>query len=272
MLPSLTQVNARLVRRFFPILFALAFGVPLASFAQEEADGPTSLVITYTAKPETRAAFRAYMEKQGAAQFAQWKKDGVFSNAQILFCAYAGSSAFDLAVILDFRHYTDLARWKEIEKRMPGGLPSEALALGAPDGASFTDVLAHGVAERRDPAKAVYMIASYKVVTDANRYRKYVEAYTVPQMKGWIGAGVLSSYTMYLNQNPAGARWDALLVLEYKDLAGLAQREAVKSKVRAQLAASDAGWKAWSADKGAVRNEIGIAIADAIAPVAAASK
>ena len=40
MLPSLTQVNARLVRRFFPILFALAFGVPLASFAQEEADGP----------------------------------------------------------------------------------------------------------------------------------------------------------------------------------------------------------------------------------------
>ncbi len=267
-----TRLNPRFALYVLTILIALVNFAPRAARAQDEANGPTSLVITYKAKPETRAAFRAYMEKQGAAQFAQWQKEGVFRNAQLLFSSYAGSNTFDLAVILDFSHYTDLARWKEIEKQLPGGLPSEALVLGAPDSASFADVLSRGAAERRDRAKAVYMVASYKVVTDANRYRKYVDAYTVPQMNGWISAGVLSAYTMYLNQNPAGAPWDALLVLEYKDLAGLARREIVKAKVREQLALSDPAWKAWSADKGAVRNEIGIAIAEAIAPTVAISK
>jgi hypothetical protein len=234
-------------------------------FAQE-ANGPTSLIIMYKAKPESRAAFRAYMVEHGAQQFAQWEKDGVYRRAQLLFSGYAGSSAEDLIVILDFAHYTDLARWKDIERLLPGGLPAEALALGAPDGSALADPLAHGEATQRDASKATYLIAFYDVLTDSSRYQKYVAEYTVPQMKGWLEAGILAAYSMYVNQNPAGAPWGSMLVLEYKDQSGLAQREMVKDKVRKQLAARDPVWKAWSADKGAVRKEKGITLADAIVP------
>jgi hypothetical protein len=43
---------------------------------------------------------------------------------------------------------------------------------------------------------------------------------------------------------------NALLVLEYEGMAGLAQRETVESGVRQRLAASDPVWKTWSNDKG----------------------
>lgn len=254
----------------FQVLYSLLIAMFFATsstmaIAEDEANGPTSLVITYKAKPESRAAFRAFMDKQGAAQFAQWKKDGVFQNSRLLFTPYAAASAFDMAVILDFAHFTDLARWKEIEKTMPGGLPAAALALGAPDSSSLADPFVHAQAPGVDPAKASYMVSFYQIVTTRERYQKYVEGYTVPQMKGWIDAGVLTGYSMYLNQgvNPT---WGALLVMEYKDIDALAQRESVKSGVRQKLGASDPVWKTWSNDKSGIRKEVSLNLADAIVP------
>jgi len=249
------------------LLFAF-LAAAFAGRAAAESNGPASLVLTYRAPPATRAAFRAWLETKGAAQFAAWKKDGVFAEAQILFGSFAATSTLDAIIILDFAHYTDSARWKEVEKKFPGGLPAEALALAAPESASYADVISHGVAAKRDPAKAAYMIAFYEVLTDIPKYEKYAEGYTAPQMRGWIEAGALSGFTLLLNQTPLGKPWDALLVLEYTDIAGLARRDEVKAAVRAQLAKTDPAWVAWSKDKTGIRKELSLFIADAITPAA----
>ena len=232
-----------------------------------EADGgePVSIVIAYKARPETRAAFRAHMEAVGAARFARWQKEGVFQRMHLLFTPYAGSGAFDMIAILDFARYGDLGRWKEIERRMPGGLSPEALALAAPESSSLAELFVHGESRDHDAAKSADLLSFYEVVTDAARYRKYVEGYTVPQLNGWIEAGVLGAYSMYVNQG-VGTSWNALLLLEYKDMDALARRETVKSGVRQRLAASDPVWKTWSNDKGTIRNEKSLVAADPIRP------
>ncbi|MDQ6910899.1 MAG: hypothetical protein M3Z84_08995 [Actinomycetota bacterium] len=251
--------------RFLPWWLLAAFALAAMPALAADADGgePVSIVIAYKARPETRAAFRALMETDGAARFARWQKEGLFRRMHLLFTPYAGSSPFDMIVILDFARYTDLGRWKEIEQRMPGGLTPEALALAGPESSWLAELFVHGESPEHDPAKAADLLSFYEVVTDAARYRKYVEGYTVPQLKGWIEAGVLGAYSMYVNQG-VGTSWNALLVLEYKDMAALAQREAVKAGVRQRLAASDPVWKAWSNDKGTIRNERSLVAADPV--------
>lgn len=256
-------MNARFCSRLISLALLL-LGSVAAARAQEKADGPVSLVIGYRARPESRAAFRSWLATKGAAQFARWKSDGVFADDQLLFGSFAATDTLDAVGILSFDHYTDLARWKEIERTFPGGLSAEALGWAAATSSNLADRIDHGAAARRNPAKAAYVIAFYDVLTDAAKYRDYAHGYTGPQMRGWIDAGVLTAFDLFVNQNPAGAPWGACLVLEYRDLAGLAAREEAKTKVRAQLDASDAAWLAWSKDKSAIRKETGLFIADAI--------
>ena len=98
-------------------------------------------------------------------------------------------------------------------------------------------------------------------VASIEEYKPYVAGYVIPQMKGWIQEGVLSSYNLYLNRYYAGTPWDALLVLEYKDLESFGQRESVVAKVRAALS-SDPKWKALSENKKNIRTEKESALAD----------
>ncbi len=247
------------------ILACLVLALSLACVRGAAAtDAPVSLIITYRAKPERRAEFRAWFERDGAAQFGHWRKAGAFTDAQILFGSLAATSTIDALVILDFAHYTDSARWKEIERKFPGGLSPAALALAAPESSSYADVLTRGAAPTRDPTKAAFMIAFYEVITDTAKYRSYVEGYIAPQMRGWIDDGALGAFTTYYNQAPLGKPWDALLVLEYRDIAGLARRDEVKTAVRAKLATTNPAWVEWSKDKSAIRHELSLFIADAI--------
>jgi len=128
------------------------------------------------AKYEKRIEFRSWLKKDGAARFAQWKKEGVFVNHQVLFSTFGATSTFDAAIILDFAHYTDSARWKEVEKNFPGGLTDEALKLAAPESTSYADALAHEVSANRDPSKSVYLLTFYEVIADAPKYKKYALA------------------------------------------------------------------------------------------------
>jgi hypothetical protein len=236
--------------------------------ADAVSDGPTSLVISYRAKPETRAAFRAWLSTRGAAQFAQWRREGVFVDSEILFTSFAATSAIDTIVILHFAHYTDSARWKAVERTLPGGLPAEALALAAPESACYADSLGHDRSPHRDPARAAYMVTFYETLVDTPKYKNYSAGYTLPQLRGWMEAGVLSSYDLYMNQVPLGKPWDAMLVLEYTDIAGLARRDEVKTDVRTHLAATDPKWLEWSKDKSAIRREFSSVFAEAIVPAA----
>ena len=87
------------------------------------------------------------------------------------------------------------------------------------------------------------------------KYVNYVRGYALPQFDAWEKTGALSSYASYINQNPAGAPWGSFIVLEYKDLKSLAEREVIKNNARAELAADNPSWKKWSDDKTAVRKE-----------------
>jgi hypothetical protein len=222
--------------------------------AQAEANGPTALIITYRAKPEARVKFRSIMQGEGVAQFEQWKKASVFASYQALFTSYAGDSVPDMFLVVRFNHFSDLAKWQKIEETYPGGLPADAQSLASADTSSTADIVkeSHAAPTTKE---SQFFVLEYDVLVDMPKYSNYVLGYAVPQFDAWEKIGALSSYASYVNQNPAGAPWSSLIVLEYKDLQALAAREVIKNKARAELAASNAEWKRWSDDKTAMRKE-----------------
>jgi hypothetical protein len=222
--------------------------------AQSQADGPTALITTYRARPEARARFRRIMSVEGVAQLERWKRQDVFVSYQALFTTYPADRTPDMYLILHFRHFTDLAAWQRIEETMPGGLPADAQAIASPSTSETADIVSESSVAH--PTKdSQFFVLEYEVTTDMPKYASYVRGYAVPQFEAWEKAGVLSSYAAYINQNPAGAPWSSFILLEYKDLNSLAQRELIKDQARAQLAAGNPTWKTWSLDKSAIRKE-----------------
>lgn len=222
--------------------------------AQEQVDNPTALIITYHARPGARATLRRVMQSDGVAQLEKWKADGVFAAYYLLFTTYAADTVPDMFLILRFKRFTDLSRWQKIEETYPGGLTEKAQAIAAADTSATADIVGEGsaVPTTKD---SQYFVLEYDVTVDMPKYVSYVQGYVAPQFEGWMKAGVLASYSCYVNQNPAGAPWSSLILLEYKDLRSLAAREVVKNKTRAELAVTNATWKKWSDDKSAIRKE-----------------
>ncbi|HET7746133.1 MAG TPA: hypothetical protein VFM29_02465, partial [Vicinamibacteria bacterium] len=188
---------------------------------------------------------------------------GVFADHRILFSSYV-SPSWDMLVILRFGRYVDLARWRAIERKDPGGLGPEALQLGAPVSTQVADAMWEDTAPDRDPSTAVYLVIPYEY-PDRARYKNYVDVYVLPQMKGWLKERATSGYTVFLNHNDAGPAWDSLLVLEYRDLAALGRRRVVVDKVRGELR-NDPGWRTVSDVKGEFREEGEVVQAEPILP------
>ncbi len=225
-----------------------------AGLSQEKVNGPTALILSYRARPELRARFRALMSTEGIAQFERWKRDGVFAGYQALFTTYAAENTPDMFVILRFAHFTDLGRWQKIEQTEPGGLPERAQAMAVVDNSATADIVEEKTAAA--PTKdSQFFVLEYDVLSDMPKYISYVHGYVTPQFDAWMKSGVLASYASFVNQNPAGAPWSSFIVLEYRNLDSLAAREVVKAKARTELAASNAVWKKWSDDKSAIRKE-----------------
>lgn len=244
-------------------------GLALLSFApafsaESTVNGPVSLVLTYRARPEARAEFRAWAETKGAAQFAAWKAGGVIADAQLLFSTFPSVANPDLVVILDFAHFTDSARWREIERRAPGGLTPEALRLASVESGNYGEPLARATAAQRDPAKAAYLVVFYATHVSAAEYARYVAGYTVPQMKEWMAAGPLTGYAMFYNNTSFNTPWDSMLVMEYADLAAFTRRDEIKWAARAKLNATDPGFKAYTDSKASIRDDKAVFHADAI--------
>ncbi len=253
------------MRALASLLLALACA---SALAQVKDNGPTTIVITYKSPLEKRAAFRAYMEGPGVRQLEQWKKDGVFQDYQVLATSFAGEHVgqFDITVFLDFAAFTDVARWKEIDRRMPGGLSAEALALAGIDTTTIAYPIGRAAAARRDPSKAAYVIGLYEIEVGPAEYTKYAKGYVEPQLKGWLDGGAMTAYAMYQShpyQRPALSKWTFLLVLEYTDLLALAASDDVKERVRVTLEKS-AAWNALNDGKASMRKAKGFIFADAI--------
>jgi len=223
--------------------------------AGRAADEAVSLVLTYRARPEQRAAFRTWVETKGAAQFAAWKKAGVFRDAHLLFSALPSAANPDLVVVLDFPRLADSAPWLEIERRSPGGLSPEALQLASADSGNFGEPLSLGSTARQGGADAIFLVIFYHVTASSTEYRKYVEGYTAPQMHAWLETGALASFAMYYNPTSYNTPWDSMLVLEYTNLASLARRDEIKFAARAKLSASNPAFKAFADAKTSVRTD-----------------
>ncbi len=225
--------------------------------AQQQVNGPTALIISYHAKPQSRAAFRSIMKTEGIPQLNLWKQQDVFASYTALFTTYAADTSPDMFLILRFNHFTDLGRWQTIEESYPGGLTKNAQTLAEADVSATADIVNEG-RSHSSTADSQFVVVEYDVTTEMPNYVSYVQGYVAPQFKAWVKNGALSSFVCYTNQNSAGAPWSSFIVLEYKDLKALADREEIKTSARAQLAASDPIWKKWSENKSAIRREKGV--------------
>lgn len=232
----------------------------------ESPTGPKSLVITYRCAPEKRAAFREFATKGLTAQFEAWKKDGVFESYRFLFNWYVDADTWDMLAVLTFHEYEDLARWRGIERTMPGGLSAEALAMATPVNTYSMDLTWEKHAASTDPSKSVFFVIPYVYSPNSMAdYTKYAAGYVIPQLDGWMKENVLAGYSIYLNRYPTSRPWQVLFLLEYRDMQALGQREAVVARVRVDLAHNPA-WKELSDGKLKTRVEKETVIADPILP------
>ena len=244
-------------------LFAVTGGTALAAaqetWAQTRDSGPRSLVIACRVKPEHRVALRRQMESAGVASFEAWKNQGVFQEYHILFNSYLDAETYDMLTFLTFHDFSGVAKWRDIEKHHPGGLPATALPLVQSaityslDGARQRSSPGHP-AEHPARGKSVFLIIPYDILIPTDDYVKYVETYVVPQLDGWMEKNVLACYTIYITRYSTERPWGSLFVLEYRNNEAFGKREATIAKVREELKKNPA-WLAASQNKQKIRTE-----------------
>jgi hypothetical protein len=225
--------------------------------------GPTHLIINYSASAAHRAGFRKYLTRDELG-LDRLKQSGALQSYAVLFRTFSQHDAWDAMVILDFPNYGDVAHWVRIEQSAPGGLSPAGLALGSPVATYSADRRWHEQVPAASPpgTDPVYFVLEYKV-KDPGQYEAYVEAYVIPQFRGWMTEGILSAYSIYQSRYVVDGGWDSLIVLRYKDFEAFGRREQVVAKTRALLK-SNPGWQAMQEIKQTIRTESATAIAAAV--------
>jgi hypothetical protein len=218
-----------------------------------------TFVVVYQAAPANRAAFLRELESSGARQLERWKAEGALQGYRLLVSRHLDSRAWDAMAILTV---SDAARWKKLEQKFPGAVPSSVLAL-ASSVETVPATVARQAQRRSEKGESVFLVIPYEVTASTAEYVAYLDDYVLPQLDGWAEEGILGGHAVYLAQYPAGRQWQSLLVLEYRGDEALASREEVVKKVRARLAAN-AKWKAVSDNKKKVRVERAPVVADPV--------
>jgi hypothetical protein len=250
-------------------LFAVASGLMAqeATATKERDTGPRNIVITYRCVPAKRPAFRQYLLKDGMARFEKWKKDGVLEDFRILYNRVTDDATWDAMAVLSLHDYADIDRWRDIEAVAPGGLNEQGLALATPVNTYSMDLVWHGSSNPTMPrGKTVFFLIPYDYYPHTvEEYIKYVNAYVIPQIDGWMKAGVLADYGLYLNRYPTSRPWKVLFVIEYKDTLSFGARERTIAQVRAVLK-ENPDWKSLNDTKLNMRVEKETVVADELLP------
>jgi hypothetical protein len=247
------------------LLAAALTGVGSAFAQSPPATGPTHILITYRSEPANRPAFRTYLQRDMLARLEKLKREGVLRNYQILFNPFTTSYTWDAMTILSFTHYVDTLRWQQIERTAPGGLNAAGLRLGKPVDTYSADLPWEGQADDPGPeGDGVYYVIPYEYAS-ADQYRKYVDAYVIPQVTGWMREGILSGYRLFMNRYGTGRPWDSLFVYRYRNLEAFGRRDEIIAKVRQTLVDQPA-WKQFSDIKQTIRTESENTIAEALQP------
>lgn len=235
------------------LVFGLAAGSRLALAGE---GGPKSLLISYRCDAARRPAFRDWLAGPMTAWLQSLKAVGTLSTYQILFSPFAGTATWDALLILSFARYVDTAKWMLMERTRPGGLDRQGLALATPLRTYCADLAWEGMADNPGPesGRIAYVIPyTYNVLST---YTAFVETYVLPQVRGWMVAGILSRYRIYLNRSPVGdpEPWDSLFVYDYRDLESFGRRDEVLTQVREPLKA-DPAWVHMGEIKSTIRVE-----------------
>lgn len=238
------------------------FGIDRAAAQADLSNGPTSLLISYRASAADRAAFRRYLVSDMAPRLRSLEHDGTLKSFRILYSWYRQPNVWDALVVLNFPDFRAVTKWNTLEQGEPGGLDAAGLALANPVTSYSCDL---EWADNPDGVRdgEVYYIIPYEY-RNADEYRQYVKGYVVPQFEGWMKAGALDGYALFMNRFGTGSPWDSLFIQRYHDMDAFGRRAAVTDQVRAELR-GNATWKAWSDRKAGIRTESENSIADLIA-------
>lgn len=224
--------------------------------------GPMSLVIQYHCAPSRRAQLRQAMTDGGLLHFEQAKTNGILSGYRVLFSRYADTDHWDMLALLSFRKYDDVVRWGAVERRTPGGLPTD-VAEWITAIESYPADLAREKAPPPVLDHPVYLVVPCRLAasTPAPYYLKFVDGHERPQLDAWTAEGILAGYGFYIQRYGAGRPWDSLAVLEFKDNLSLGAREKTAAKAR-QALQSYPGWQQWEQNAASTRVEQAAVIAD----------
>jgi hypothetical protein len=218
--------------------------------AQES--GPREILITYRCQPADRPAFREYLGRDEIALLEQLMRNGTLKRYQVLFNPIV-TETFDAMIVLDFATYTATDNWLAIERKTPGGMTPAGLKLAKPLQTYLADLQWEGGNDQRGSGNPVFYVIPYSY-NSLDQYKTYIDAYLIPQVRGWIKEGVLNRYSLYLNRYPTGDPWDSLFIYEYRDRESFGKREETIAKVRDGLK-NDPVWKHWSDIKATIRSE-----------------
>ena len=237
----------------------------LLASAQEDPreTGPTSLVIQYRCLPNQRLQLRQFMRDKGLPQFEGWKRNSVVAGYRILFSRYVDTNNWDMMVLLNFSSYADVPKWRAVERTSPAGLPEAALAWMTGVVTYPADLVRSKAAETA-PKQPVYLVVPYAIPVPSPAYLQFFNDYAQPQLDGWMQAGALGRYDLYMQRYAVARPWDGLLVLQYNDDDSLGAREKIAANVRQQLQ-SNPTWQAAGASRQNMRTEKEAVIADELA-------
>ncbi|HEV2271743.1 MAG TPA: hypothetical protein VGR92_20015 [Steroidobacteraceae bacterium] len=218
--------------------------VPPPTFAAPQPR--SAVVIAYRSSIGNRPLLRQEVLQDLVPRLEGWRRDGTIAGYQLLCSSFVDAQTWDLLAILTFRDFAGIDRWRNIERSSPGGLTARELQFLAPSSEYLMDVVQRSRSAQGSGKPGVFLVIPYVFSpTPLERYLQYAQGYIVPETEGWMRHGNISSYGLYVNRFYPDEPVQSLLVLEYKDFAALANREAVVTQTRKELSA-DPAWKSWS--------------------------
>lgn len=241
----------------------VAAGLCLASPGAMAAEAPASLVITYRVAPADRAAFLDALKGKVLPQWAAWRREGALRSFRLYASRHADVRGVDALAVVTFVSLEQSAAWARIERHHPAGLAPEVLKSVQAIETAPADRARHEGPEEGASPRGVTLAIPYNVLVGRADYFAYVDAYVLPQVRGWIEDGALASADLMQARYPAGRPWSAMLLLTYSGEAGLDRREAVVARVRERLR-EDPAWRAASETKAKIRDELPPIVLDII--------
>ncbi|GAA4474004.1 hypothetical protein [Gluconacetobacter asukensis] len=223
----------------------------------------SSLIVSYRSTPAGRPALLHTLRARLAPRLHALQAEGRLMHYRILFSRLADANTWDALLILDFRTDAQAASWRAVDAETPAGLAATDLAQVTAVESTPSDPVGKG-GPADDGPDPVYMVVPYDYFVPTKDYIAYARSYVFPQTDGWIAAGALNAYQLYIARYGAGRNWMSMLVLAYHGDNGLDRRNDVVAATRKALSANP-DWAARATGKGHIRTEKAAMIADLIA-------